>query len=129
MKIRSLALIMTLVSLVSFAGCTKNQVGCAVQDSAVAVLTPVIASGLQCSNPTAITATLNQLGSQAGLCTQAQSLAKGQQSIGGSACTIVAGLLISSLAGSAIPATWGCSAANAQATLNSLVNQACAKIP
>jgi len=115
---------MTLASLAAFSGCTKNQVGCAVQDSVVTVLTPVIANGLQCTNAAAITESLKAAGTKAGLCVQAT----GQQSFPGSACTMLSGMLISSLANQAIPAAWGCSAANAQVSLNTLVNQACAKL-
>jgi hypothetical protein len=113
------ALCLTLV--VGATGCPS--VGCDVQTVAVGALAPAIATGLQCTNQAAITATLNALGTKAGLC------AAGQSSLGSAACQAVSGLLLSSLAGAAIPAAWGCSPTAAVGQLTTLVNTACALIP
>ena len=107
--------------------CNSTSVTCSLESVAATALTPVIASGLQCSNSAAIQATLISLGNQAGLCTAPQP---GQQaSIGSTVCVAVSGLILDQVAAQGIPASWGCTAANAKDLLKGLVNQACAKIP
>ena len=100
-------------------GCNVTSVGCAVQDGVVSTLAPVIASGLQCSNPVAIQQTLNDLGTKAGLCTTAP------KTVLGGVCGVVANLLIDSLATAPIPAAWGCTATAAKDQLKVLVDRAC----
>jgi len=113
-------LMLFLVFSFSTIGCNTTSVGCAIQNGVVNTITPVIASGLQCSNPAAIQQTLNELGNKAGLCTAAAP-----QSVFGGACSLVANLLIDSLATAPIPVTWGCTATAAKEQLKVLVGQAC----
>lgn len=110
---------------IAFTGCTSSQVTCTAQSVVVSGLTPAIATGLQCSNPAAITASLNQIGANAGICTTPVSLNKPQLS--SDVCTLISGLLVTSLAGQ-IPATWGCTAANASAQLQGTLTTACTKL-
>lgn len=122
-------LFVVLMLLVSFgvmsSGC--QSVGCTVENVASAALAPAVALGLQCSNTAAIQATLVSLGNQAGLCTAPQPTGQ-QASAGNAICTTISGLVLDQVAANGIPASWGCTAANAKALIQGVVNQACAKL-
>lgn len=109
------------VLCVTVTGCTKSP-GCVVQDAAATTLAPVIATGLQCSNPEAIKASIAAAGEKIGLCKSSAA-----QSFGGEACKLVTGALVESLAGN-IPAEWGCTATDAKAKLVDLVKVQCDKL-
>lgn len=111
--------------MVSVVGCTsKVDVGCVVQSGVDAILAPVIASKLQCTNQAAIVASLQAAGAKAGLC-KSDAV---KVSLPATVCTALGAALVQSLPSKVIPADWGCSAADATAQLTTLVTDACAKL-
>lgn len=119
-------------------GCTGSNVGCVIQGGADALLAPAIAIGLQCSNQSAILASLQQAGQKAGLCSApapaasaapVAALSLGAQGIVSSICASLGTALVGSLAGSAIPSAWGCNPASATGALNGVITAACGLIP
>lgn len=135
--------ISVLVALViGMAGCTKDSgksVGCTIESAVSGVVAIAIAQELQCSNQAAIQASVDAAAVKAGICAAPAALAIGKpkgpvdpksvpvKSVGSDICNAVAGNLIASLATGAIPAEWGCSATNAQASLKDLIAGACGK--
>jgi len=131
-----------LLVLVLF-GCTSATtavVVCDLQTVAVTALTPVIATQLQCTNSAAISASLNQWGSNANLCKASSTVTSTSTavsttptlsaplSLNAILCESLSGILVQQLAANEIPAAWGCTATNAVSSLTTLVNQACAKL-
>jgi hypothetical protein len=126
-KMKNIAIIaICIAALVGAAACNKP--GCVIQDTLTSTLTPVIAAGLQCSNPDAIKASLVTVVQKTGMCSQQAETTTGLPSIGGEACKFVGGLLVSSVAAQAIPAEWGCTATDAKAKLAAVIAQGCAKL-
>jgi len=113
-------LALVLVVLISMAGCTKAQVTCGVQTTLVNIMSQGIATGLQCSNMSAIQASLNQAASGLNMCPAGTAL-----SLPVTFCQPLVDILVSSVASTAIPAAWGCSAQVAQADISALLMKAC----
>ena len=120
-------LVLTLIcSVVLATGCTQKP-GCVIQDTLSNTLSPVIANGLQCSNPEAVKASIVGVIQKTGMCTQQAETVAGLPSFGQEACKFVGGLVLSQVAAQAIPAEWGCTAANAKEKLAALIAEGCTK--
>ena len=103
------------------AGCSWfKSTTCTLETQLVNGATPLIATALQCSNSAAITASLNSVVGQTGLCSTTPAA--------GPVCTVLATAIVGIAASEAIPASWGCTAANAQALLSSAVATACSAV-
>lgn len=108
-----------------FCGCTKN-IGCALETNLVTGVTPLIASQLQCSNPTAIQADLTDMVAGLNLCRPVQS--DGKLHMPQPICSMMADLVLGGVAKVAIPNSWGCTAANAKQILKSVIVNACSGV-
>jgi len=115
-------------------GCTKDapkpdpikEIGCAVGKGIALGVSNEIATQLQCSNPSAIQASLVMGLQKLHVCSESKTV--GAMSIGSDICTNLASVVISGLVGGVIPSEWGCSAQDAQAKLAEVVKKACAKL-
>jgi hypothetical protein len=116
MKKISLALLVML----ALAGCTKQQVGCAVEDALVKASAQGIALGLQCSNQDAIAASIKAQADKLNMCPSGVAL-----SLPAAFCAPMVDMLIGSLSGGLIPAAWGCSAQMAQDQVKAFLLKAC----
>jgi hypothetical protein len=112
---------------------------CPLEQSVVNTVVVAVASELQCSNQAAVLASVNALPVVGTICASPAAVAIGKpkakageglplKSIGSDLCTTVASGLLASGASAAIPAAWGCSAANAEASLSSVISAACLKV-
>lgn len=122
-----------LLPLILFA-CSKDEpktnpigdITCAVGKGIALGVSSEIATQLQCTNPSAIQASLVVGLQKLKVCSQAKEVTL--MSIGSDICTNLASVVISGLVGGVIPSEWGCSAADAQAKLTEVVKKACAKL-
>jgi hypothetical protein len=113
-------LALALIALAAMTGCTKTQVTCAVQTTLVDAMSQGIATGLQCSNLSAIQASLNQAASGLNMCPSGTSL-----SLPVSFCQPLVTILVGSVAATAIPSAWGCSAQMAQNGIEGFLMNVC----
>jgi len=112
---------LALLFVLALSGCTKQQIGCAVEDTLVKASSQGIALGLQCSNVDAIAAAIKVQADKLNMCPTGTAL-----SLPVVFCQPMVDLLIGSLAGGLIPADWGCSAQVAQDQVKALLMKACA---
>lgn len=113
-------------------------IGCVIQDAVVNTVAVSLSDALQCSNQSAVAASLTTAAAGLKICSSAQAMAigkphaksvKGQalKSIGSDLCQSLASSLVSGLAQGALPAAWGCTAASASQTITTLVDAGCVK--
>ena len=109
---------------------------CPLESSVVNTVVVAIASGLQCSNQAAILASVNALPVVGTICASPAAAAIGKpkaklgaglplKSVGSDLCTTIATGLLTTGANAVIPSAWGCTGANAEASLQGVVNLAC----
>jgi hypothetical protein len=113
--------------LILLAGCTKNQVICTAETVAVDAMTPAIATALQCSSSDAISQSLTSWLNSSGFCSNSSMGMANKDKLDAPTCSIITSIVLSSASGN-IPASWGCTAANAQALLSAAINKACLNI-
>lgn len=120
---------------------TAPSIGCVIEGAVGGVAAIAIADKLQCTNQGAIAASIAAAASKAGICVSAPAAAIGKlksppkpggpgeplKSVGSDICNVVASTLVSSLAPGVVPKEWGCSLADATASIQGLVAAACAK--
>lgn len=111
-----------LSAIVALQGCTSP--GCKIQESVVEGIVPVIATQLQCSNPSAIEVDLDKIVGSIGLCKKTSQM----KGLPGPICQAIADMVVDSVAKASIPPAWGCSAANAKELLSQLIVQGCKQI-
>ena len=114
-----------LVLLITMAGMTSCKFGCDLEKKSAEILTANIATALQCSGFTAINADITALLDKTGICTQAGGK---MGPIANIICPALSTLVVSQLANQ-IPATWECTAQNAQTNLAKLLEDYCKKLP
>ena len=112
------------LALCFMSACSTLKPGCIVQNQGTAVVTGVIVAQLQCSNVAVVQADVLAAFEKLNLCPAAKT-----GPIADSICPAVTQMAVGFLADQAIPASWGCSAANAKAALASAVEAACKKLP
>ena len=120
MKKISLVILAALV----LSGCTKNQVGCAVEDTVVSVASQGIVAALQCSNPAAVQASIKMAADKLNICTQ-PAAANLKLALPAALCGPLIDMLLTTVVTTAIPSAWGCSAQVAGDQLKALLNKAC----
>lgn len=116
-----------LAGMAMLVACCTLKPGCIIQDKVVQIATSTVATTLQCSNTTAIQNDLTGLISGLGLCKSSATAPTGP--IADYLCPLAVNSVLSYLASSTIPSTWGCTASNAKATLSDALMAACKKIP
>jgi len=104
-------------------GCTKNQIVCDIETTAVNAITPTVATMLQCSNSDAIKESLTSWLNTGNFCSNSK-MATGKDKLNSTLCAILTSTIMSAASGT-IPSAWGCSAANAQNLLSVAINKAC----
>lgn len=105
---------------------TVGTVVCDVETTAASGIAVAIASGLQCSNVSQIQSDLTSAMSAAGLCkTASQPIGAKKLMIPAPICSVIEGIVVNDIAPLALPAKWGCTAANAKSLLNTVVMTAC----
>lgn len=109
--------------VVLLVGCTKNQIVCDLETTAVGAMTPAIATTLQCSNSGAISDSLTGWMNTAGFCSNS-NMGAGKAKFDSTVCAIITSIVMSAASGT-IPSAWGCTAANAQSLLSVAINKAC----
>lgn len=113
-----------LLAVMMISGCTSgSSTGCTIEKTVVDMAAPAIATALQCSNPDKIQADLEGLIGKVGFCKPASSKPKLSAPI----CDMFASVVMGGLSNT-IPASWGCTAANASALLKGVLSSACQKI-
>lgn len=125
-----LVLVFGFIVALSFTGCTKGcntDIGCSIENTVVTGVAPVIASQLQCSNESAIEADLKNIVGKLNICKQSLDNS-GKLKLPGPICSMMADLVINGVASVSIPASWGCTAANAKTLLKNVVVTACQNI-
>lgn len=115
--------LLLIVAALAFTGCTKEKVGCAIEDAIVASTSAVVASELSCSNKDAIKADFKVLVAKAELCPKEENKAS---SLGDLVCESVVKTLVDE-ATSKIPATWGCTGNGKPEALKAALMDACKK--
>lgn len=120
-----LTLILPLLLLGLFSGCTALKPGCFIQDKLSAVATDVVVSKLQCMNSFAVKADMDALVKVLGVCKETKKTGP----IADAVCPLVVDSVVNKLIGAAIPAEWQCSAENAKATVRAALSYACKQIP
>lgn len=119
------------ICLMGFTGCSKgcsSGIGCTVEKTIVSGVGPAIASGLQCTNEAAIEADLTAVMSKLNICQQVQERSGKLNTLPAPICSMLANLVLNSVASVAIPSSWGCSAANAKDLLKNLIVTACTSL-
>jgi hypothetical protein len=114
--------ILTALLGIAMAGCNSLNPGCIIQNRVTDVAASTIAVKLQCSNPDAVLASVKELVAPIGLCKQETGI------IADSFCPLLVGTLVA-FSTKPIPASWGCTAEDAKATLSAALLEACRKIP
>lgn len=110
-------------------GCSTASVGCSIETALANGVGNAISNELQCSNTQAIQSDLLGLTGKLNLCKDnTVEMDGGKPKIPGVVCSIFADLIVNGIAGTAIPASWQCSATNAKALLKGVVVGACQKI-
>ncbi len=106
-----------------------NTPGCAVESEVVSVASGFLVGALQCSNPAAVSASLTSLISAVipTLCTSKNSKPEGP--IANTLCPIVASSVVNFIAANGIPASWGCTAANASQLVTGKLTALCEQLP
>lgn len=114
-------LILALLLMIGFVGCSSMKPGCLIQDKLSAVATDVVVSKLQCKNAFAVKADMDELVKNIGLCKTGP--------IADSLCPMVADQVVDKLTSAVLPAEWMCSAADAKDLVKGALLSACKQIP
>lgn len=110
--------------LVGLFGCNF---GCQVENTISSALAPAISKALNCTNPTAIQASVTEIINLTKICSIAEcGNGKKFGVIASLVCPVVASTAVAFL-GNEIPATWGCSTTNQPIT--TVVTAACELLP
>lgn len=114
------------VVITLFSGCSLLQPGCIVQNQGTALVSGVIVAQLQCANTAVVQADVLAAFQKLNICPASDSK-KGP--VANAVCPAVSQLAVGFLKDNVVPATWGCTSANATAALANAITTACQKLP
>lgn len=106
--------------VVGTTGCIKQKIGCAIEKRAVDTITPALTEGLQCKKPENVRRDVTAVIKKAGLCKTGI--------IADLVCPPLTSWAASKLS-EQIPADWECSAVDAKAKVQGILERACKLIP
>lgn len=101
--------------------CTSFKPGCIISDKLAGVAANVITSKLQCANPQAVKADMDELVKGFGLCKTGP--------IADVVCPLLVDSVVNKVVNGVIPAAWACSATDAKALVRDALTLACKQIP